>query len=558
MKKRTKVFLLSAISLLPFAGMGQAVQQPPQNNPQVQNQADESHPSEEDLAKAISQILGSQQTSEANMSQEQVSITVGEKRVLNLPFVIESCKSDSSNVKIEHVTGNTFEISGSSPGHAIITVAAGGIEKEFHVTVYNSTLQTYQELSRQLEELPEVTLQMFDGGLVLRGVITQPMHWNYFRRIMQSYQNRFNNYVVFVPDTKLVTELKEQLTNAGFPVEEKSGPDKPGILSMELTGTVLTVRGYLYSQTGIDTVQSILSAQNWLNPEWNNNNFSHMTDLRIMPSQIDLGIIFVGVTKTQLERLGNVQANGTVLSWDIVGWFKALYGGTMEAFDNHGSSQAGGSVTLNTDLKGTLQFFGQNGVADFRDAGHITLTNNGDESSYENGGTRQVKIYGQESANLKEIEFGLKYKAKGFIQEDNTVKLDLDLERSLPPVRDGDDYVQSRSKTKTSLICPLGKTAIIAGQKELTFSKAGPSGYAFLRHIPVVNWFFSSEEDKGEEVQMLILVSPELMTQNIKMATRPSEENATLENEVFERVNEKNLKVQENEQKSWFQRMFTW
>jgi type II secretory pathway component GspD/PulD (secretin) len=159
---------------------------------------------------------------------------------------------------------------------------------------------------------------------------------------------------------------------------------------------------------------------------------------------------------------------------------------------------------------------------------------------------------------MKEIEYGLKYKAQAFLQEDNTVKLNLDLERSLPPVRDGDDYVQSKSKTKTTLICPLGKTAVIAGQKELTFSHEGPSGYAFLRHIPVINWFASSEEDKGEELQMLILVSPELMEQNIRMETRPSEENATLEQEVSERVNAENLKVQENEQKTWFERMFTW
>ena len=37
-----------------------------------------------------------------------------------------------------------------------VIVHAGGIEKEYHVTVYNSTLQTYQELSRLLEELPEI------------------------------------------------------------------------------------------------------------------------------------------------------------------------------------------------------------------------------------------------------------------------------------------------------------------------------------------------------------------------------------------------------------------
>ena len=559
-KMKTAISLL-ATAILPLSGMAQTNQQPAAipAQPAQQEQQGGAQMSQDDLAKAITDALTRQMISDdQDMMQEQVSITVGEKRVLSVPFSIDSCKSDSSNIKIERVSGSTFEISGSSPGQAVIIVHAGGLEKEYHVTVYNSTLQTYQELSRLLEELPEITLQMYNGGLVLRGIVTQPIHWDYFRRIMQSYNGRCDNYVSFIPDAKLVSDLKKQLADAGFPVEDKSGPEYPGKLTMNLTGTVLTVRGYLYSEQGVQTVQSILSAQRWLNPDWNANNVTLQTDLKIAPAQIDLGVVFVGVKRTQLERFGNAQADGTVLTWDVVNWFKALYGGTMDVIDSHGSQHAGTSVTLKTNLKGSLVFFGQNGVSDFRDAGHITLTSNGGESSFENGGTRQVKVYGENSADMKEIEFGLKYKAQAFLQEDNTVKLDIDLERSLPPVRDDDDYVQSKSKTKTSLICPLGQTAIIAGQKELTFTQSGPSGYAFLRHIPIINWFASSSEDKGEENQILILVSPELMHQDTQMSSRPSEENATLEQEVSERVNEEYQEVQENERKSWFQRMFTW
>ncbi len=559
-KMKTAISLL-ATAILPLSGMAQTNQQPAAipAQPAQQEQQGGAQMSQDDLAKAITDALTRQMISDdQDMMQEQVSITVGEKRVLSVPFSIDSCKSDSSNIKVERVSGSTFEISGSSPGQAVIIVHAGGLEKEYHVTVYNSTLQTYQELSRLLEELPEITLQMYNGGLVLRGIVTQPIHWDYFRRIMQSYNGRCDNYVSFIPDAKLVSDLKKQLADAGFPVEDKSGPEYPGKLTMNLTGTVLTVRGYLYSEQGVQTVQSILSAQRWLNPDWNANNVTLQTDLKIAPAQIDLGVVFVGVKRTQLERFGNAQADGTVLTWDVVNWFKALYGGTMDAIDSHGSQHAGTSVTLKTNLKGSLVFFGQNGVSDFRDAGHITLTSNGGESSFENGGTRQVKVYGENSADMKEIEFGLKYKAQAFLQEDNTVKLDIDLERSLPPVRDDNDYVQSKSKTKTSLICPLGQTAIIAGQKEMTFTHSGPGGYAFLRHIPVINWFASSSEDKGEENQILVLVSPELMHQDAQLSARPSEENASLEQEVSERVNEEYQEVQDNEQKSWFQRMFTW
>ena len=519
-------------------------------------------PRAEAISKSAAALGGSAEPADSSgnsdMFAEKISISTGEKRVLNVSFRIDSCKSNSANVKIEHVSSNSLEISGEAPGHAEITVSAGGLEKQYMVTVFNSTLQTYQELKRLMEELPEVTPELYDGGLVLRGVITQPVHWTYFRRIMVPYEDSCKNYVSFMPDAKLFAALKKQLEDAGFPVEEKSGPDYPGKLAFRVDGNVLTVTGNLLSERDIQSVQTILSSQNWLNPEWNGQNFGYVTDFAVAPTQIDLGVVFVGVNRTQLKRLGNSSANGTVLTWDVIAWFKALYGGLPDAPTSGGDTNAGTSVLLSSNLKGSLLFFGNNGITDFRDAGHITLTNNGEESSFENGGTRSVKIYGRDTANLKEINFGLKYKAKALLQGNGIVRLDLDLERGLPPIRDGEDYIQRKSRTKTSLQCPLGKTAVIAGQKELTFTKNGPAGYAFLRHVPILNWFASFEEDSGEQVQILILVSPELMHQNLQLSARPSQENSTVEDEVSEVVNEGNQQVHENEQKSWFMRMFTW
>ena len=493
------------------------------------------------------------------MTEEPLSITAGEKRVVNLPFAIESCKSNSSNVKIEMVSGSMFEISGVTPGKAVVTVVAGGIEKQFNVTVFNSTLQTYQELGRLLEEIPEVTLELRDDGLSLRGVIVQPGHWRYFRRIIAPFADRCHNYVSFQPDARLIDSLKKQLEDAGFPVVKQSASQEPGKLAFSVSGNILMVTGNLLSEQSIRKVKKILASHEWLNPAWNGDNFRVETDLTVAPSQIDLGIVFVGVTRTQLERLGNSSANGVVVSWDVIGWFKALYGGTPDEFSNHGDQHVGGSTLLQSNLKGSLMFLGDNGISDFRDAGHITLTNaSKSDATFENGGTRSVMVYGRDTADLKEINFGLKYKARALLLENNMVRLNLDLERSLAPIKVDNDYVQRKSKTKTELLCPLGKTAVIAGQKEFTFSKTGPTGYAFLRHVPVINWFFSFKEDTGEQVQILILVSPELMHQNVKMAGRPSKDTSTLEKEVSARVNASNGKVIKNENRGWFSRMFTW
>jgi len=493
------------------------------------------------------------------MTAEPISISAGEKRMLTLPFAIESCRSNSSNVKIAHIDGSSFEVSGVTPGRAVVTVVAGGLEKQYNITVFNSTLQTYQELGRLLDELPEVTIELHDNGLTLRGVIAKPGHWRYFRRLIGPYADRCHNYVSFHPDAKLIEALKKQFAGIGVPVVEKAGREFPGKVAFNLRDNVLVVSGDVHSEEEVKKIRQLLAEQEWLNPEWNGGGFRVETDLSVAPAQIDLGIVFVGVTRTQLERLGNSSADGTVLTWDVIGWFKALYGGTMDAFSNHGEQHVGGSVTLQSNLQGSLLFFGNNGISDFRDAGHITLTNNSPTATeFENGGTRSIKIYSRDTSDLKSLDFGLKYKAKASLLDDDMVRLELDLERSLPPVKDGDDYIQRKTKTKTSLLCPLGKTAIIAGQKELTFTRNGPSGYAFMRHVPVFNWFLSFQEDSGEEVQILILVSPERMHQNVKLSAHPSQENRKLEGEVSERTGKNEREVLEREQRGWFRRMFDW
>lgn len=495
----------------------------------------------------------------STMVPEPLSISAGEKRTINLPFRIESCRSNSSNVRIESISGSTFEISGVTPGRAIVLVVAGGLEKQFDITVFNSTLQTYQELGRLLEELPEVTLQLNDNGLVLRGVITMPRHWRYFRRITEPYKERCRDYVYFRPDARLIESLKKQFADAGFPVSEKSGIEYPGQVAFRVNDSVLTVCGHMLSDENVNDIKNLIAAQEWLNPDWNGGSFRAVTDLTVAPVQIDVGIVFVGVTRSQLERMGNSLADGTVLTWDVVAWFKMLYGGMPDAPKHGGGSRAGTSVQLQSNLRGSLQFFGENGVSDFRDAGHITLSNNDKEGgSFENGGSRQVMVYGSDSADLKEIDFGLKYKVKALLLGNDMVKLDLDLERSLAPIKEDKDYVQRKSKTKTSLVCPLGKTVVIAGQKEMTFSKSGPTGYAFLRHIPILNWFAAYDEDSGEQVQMLILVSPELMKQNVQLTKRPSDETAGLENSVSARVGKAEAEVLEKEELPWYKRIFVW
>lgn len=493
-----------------------------------------------------------------SLPPESVSLSTGELRKFEVPFVVEQYKSSTTNARVNHVEGRTLEIEGVSGGTAVVTVSSEGISKEFRVTVSNSIMPIYRELSRELGDLPEVGVELSENVLTLRGEITRISHWEYFRRVVKRYEDRCRNYVTFQPGPALFTELKKQFEAAGYTVAETISPDAPGQLKFEVENGVLTVSGYLLCENDITSIKRILAAQKWLSPEWNGNAMRAETELNITDTQLDVGIVFVGVTRTQLERLGNTSADGTVLSWNLIAWFRVLAGAAPDELA--GSTDGKGLYSyFNTNLKGSLVFFGNNGISDFRDAGHVTITNNSKNfASYENGGTLNVKVYGQDTAELKPIDFGLKLKVRGGLIRSDEVRLELDLEKSLAPIKQDEDYFQRSTKTRAEILCPLNKTAVIAGQKELTYSNSGPSGYAFLRHIPVINWFTSSEEDQGEEMTFLILVSPRIANSKVKMTSIPSAETAGVEDSVSRSVNERSRKVQEQEEASWFWKMFTW
>ena len=493
-----------------------------------------------------------------SLPPESISISTGEIRKFEVPFPIEQYKSSTGNVRINNVNGRTFELEGVSPGDSLITISAQSMNKNFHVAVSSAVMPVYRELSRELSVLSEVTIEFSDNILALRGEITRIEHWEYFRRVIRRYEKNCRNYVVFRPGPALFEELKKIFAAAGYKVVDKTSPDCPGQLSFQISNGVLTVSGYLLCESDIVAVKQILASQKWLSPEWNGNVLHAETALSIADTQLDVGIVFVGVTRTQLERLGNSSADGTVLSWNLIAWFRALAGGAPEGIAN--ASRGKGLYSMfNTTLKGSLLFFGSNGISDFRDAGHLTITNNSrNYATYENGGTLNVKIYGQDVAELKPIDFGLKLKARGGLVRANMVRLELELEKSLAPVKQEEDYFQRSTKTKIEILCPLDKTAVIAGQKELSYSNSGPNGYAFLRHIPVVNWFMASEEKQGEEMQMLILVCPQLTNQLPQMTETPSSETAGVEKQVSDSVRDKSRKVREREKSNWFLKMFTW
>lgn len=510
------------------------------------------------VSAAFTMTLSGQMPGQIFLPQEKANIEVGQQKTLELPFAIQDYVSESSRLKVIKVENNRIILEGTVPGNASVILSSGNVKKVYSITISGTLTPVYNALMKELGDLGGVTGRLSEKSIILQGSISDVREWEYFNKVVRSYANSCSNYVRFQPGEKLFDHLKKELASVGIPVVKKISPERPGEVQFSFTEDVFTVTGFLFSQEDILSVEKILSAQKWLDPAWNKNSLLLKKDLRISDCQFDVNVVFVGISKNQLERLGNSQADGTVLSWNFAAWIRELVKGTPPGMGDVASGK-GLYASLNTDLKGTLAFFGENGVSDFRDTGHLTLTNNSKTAAeFENGGNLQVKVATQDTADLKSIEFGLRMKISGGFVRKNELLLNLDLEKSLAPVKQDGDYFQRSTKTKTQLRCTLGKTVVIAGQKENTHTESGPAGYAFLRHVPVLNWFFAHEEEMDTEMYYLILIHPQLKTAFPAMQAIPAAETAHVEKKVYEKVKKREAERRAKEEKNWFLKMFTW
>ena len=76
--------------------------------------------------------------------------------------------------------------------------------------------------------------------------------------------------------------------------------------------------------------------------------------------------------------------------------------------------------------------------------------------------------------------------------------------------------------------------------------------------MPILDSLFGYDEENVEELQLLILVSPQISKSGVEMASKPSSETANVEDEVSNSLEAQSSKLRENSKKSKGEKMFTW
>ena len=484
------------------------------------------------FAEAQSGEAPSQAGSQAALPTESVTISQDEVRTLEVPFEIIGYESSSKSVKILRSKGRRLEIKGVEPGYADISLNSNSMSKTFKVHVTNSLASLYRDLCKDISDFSEVTAEMSHNAITLRGEISKYSRYLAFMNILDKYRDSYRNYVAYKPGPEMFDSLRRQLVDAGFKVENDI-PKKAGTVGMKISSGILTFYGRMLCDNDIEEIKKIVSSQKWLSAGPNPTEVVY--NLEVDDTQLDVNVVIVGVTRSQLARMGNSGANGTVLSVDLQSWFRYLAGELPPGLGSDAPQKSGfgGLAYMNTGIQGAIQFFG------------------------ENGGTLNVEIHGRDVADLKEINFGLTIKVSGGLVKADKVRLILEVEKSLAPIKQDDDYLQRKTRSKSEIVCNLGQTAVISGQREITRTKSD-SGYAFLRHVPVLSSLFGYEEENVEELQLLILVSPQIAGNAVEMLSKPSAETSGVEGDVSKGIAPDADELRENSNKSRAEKMFTW
>jgi Flp pilus assembly secretin CpaC len=445
---------------------------------------------------------------------EKVSLGIGALKVVDLPFVMQNYRISSPDiVKLENFSEKQLRIIGQKQGTCELEVIGAGMTKRFSVTVVDNIRQVYDKLRVDLDTLPELDISINQDYIAIKGEISSIKNWEHLQKVLPMYEGMCKNYATFRPAPEMILNMKKLLEQSGYVVSETPIPTEPGKIGFQYAQNVITVTGSVYHPADLASIKSLFSTQNWIATEGiaTDGKVRLVTNLKVEPTMIDVGTVYVGVTKSEGEKLGS--PNNSYFGFNPTALYDIVTG------------KGSGSAVMSVGLNSMIQFMAETGVTRFKTAGHLTFISNNEskkEATFHNGGTMYIRVSGQNTGDLKEVQYGLQMTVSGGLTSGNKVKLDIAIERSDPPqLNTAGDYGQRKSKISTSVICEMNKTVVLGGLKDLV-EGTSKAGLPILRNTPILQWFVSESGNAQSDMQLLILISPRVQTNDTQIKIPPS------------------------------------
>ena len=453
---------------------------------------------------------------------QQYNYVAGTLNVLELPFTIRNCRvSNPAVAAVEVIDSNTkLRVVGLKPGMTDIQIAGENMNRTYRITVVSNLYQELTNITADLDAIPEVEANISGNKIVLKGEISNFAHWQMFRKLLPFYKGKVVNLVTFQPKAEVMVLLQKAFTKAGYTLVRENRDLKHGELMVAPAGDVLNITGTVYSQEDIARIEKILNAQTWLSTKKSDEGkIQAVMNVEVVPEMLEIGAVFVGMEKSQLESIGNnFMKNGIPI--DVT----AGYGGKLNR--NMSVMRGGGSYGISSSLGTVIKFLGENTNSVFRHAGFLTFKSNDTPQFREihNGGTLKVRVSGDNNGSLQDVAYGFILKIKGGLTGKDRVYMEIEVSLSTPVLLENGDYDIKTKTVKTSAFCKLDETVALGGIKELLDDATGPSGVPFLRNVPIINWFVAEKNNVYHDKQGLVLISPRLMSQAKPIEIPPAQE----------------------------------
>ena len=462
-------------------------------------------------------------------ADEEISLVETEMTQVTVPFGIKGyMPSNKDVVRIEKTSDSALRLTALKVGRCDLEVSGDNdLSQKFQITVRPPLAYELKNLQRELERVPEVHCTIVGDTIRIDGEVKSIKKWNYMMKVIKGY-GKVRNFAEFTPGPEILLRMKESLQQSGFEVvfERHAGEAeswKANCVALEYSkvNRTMTVQAKVYTPEQKAKILTCLkSEQRWLvidetDKEAFDDEIQIKGNIQVVVAKpvIRLSVAYMAIGEREAQMVGNpgAAAGNGVLN----------VGGVFQTLQNllHGGGNHGNVASLNANLDVTARFLKGNGLSRISDVGY-TLMESWDENGarFKSGGTRFVKVAGADAADLKEIPYGFEIKAKGGMTDDANMAIDFDFGVSTIIPTGDDTYDRKEDISKQKITCPIGRTTLIGGFKDIVDKNTPPSGLPFLRSTPIINWFVAESGKEFEEKKLVMMVCPEIVdnTQDVK------------------------------------------
>ncbi|MGN0833631.1 MAG: hypothetical protein ACI4RD_08305 [Kiritimatiellia bacterium] len=417
-------------------------------------------------------------------------------------------------VGVEELEGGSLRVTGLGEGVCSLKLMGdGSMEETYEIDVGSDLAQIQRNLQAELEDVGGIEVVRIGRSLVLRGEINDPRGWQLLKTTVKGaeYREIVRDQTVFRVQADTLKDFRQQLKDAGFVITDKVDDASAGKLFVKYEGNLLIVAGVVHSPGEKDRLERIVRSQGtWLRIEGASSSGQEdwktvcRMDISVDNSQLRMDVVLIGYAETDVSKYGSSD------TLQLGGVFQGL-------IDLYSGRTRHDNFTVNASLNSTLGFLKENGIARHSIGGHIFFKNNDPEvRKLKIGGTLKVKMQGATAEgaptqDFEDIEYGFFIdKKRAVLIDGKSVDVDLTIKQKTPEAMPGgyeEGYEIHENEYNPSVVCPLGKTVVLAGYRSMLEESSPPSGFPILRHIPIVNWFVSQEGNRIENMKLMMLVS---------------------------------------------------